>query len=56
MLEGKYKEGLDLSIKASRDVGFPPGTMNHDPFDAFRMKIELPADGEIKNYLRTVDF
>lgn len=56
MLEGKYQQGLELSLKAASDAGLPGGTMNHGQLDAFNMKIGLTKDGPVKNYLRTVDF
>lgn len=29
ILDGKYREALELSFKASTDAGMPPGTRNH---------------------------
>jgi len=56
LLAGRYREGLELSFKAATEAGLPPGTMNHGLVPAFSMKIDLPQAGEIKNYLRTLDF
>lgn len=56
LLDGKYKEGLDLSLKTAADAGTPAGTKNHGNLEAFTMKIDMAKEGEVKNYLRTVDF
>ena len=56
LLDGKYKEGLDLSLKMAADAGTPAGTKNHGNLEAFTMKIDMVKEGEVKNYLRTVDF
>ena len=37
-------------------TGFPEGQGEHDWLNAFIMNIDIPKDGAIKNYLRTVDF
>jgi alpha-L-fucosidase 2 len=56
ILAGKYKEALAFSMAAAAKDGFPGGMMNHDPSNAIVMGIGIPADGAIRNYLRTVDF
>jgi len=56
IIEGNYDEALQLSLDASRDAGFPPGTRNHSLVPAFTMGIELPNNGAITNYLRTVNY
>ncbi|MDR8393800.1 glycoside hydrolase N-terminal domain-containing protein [Aliifodinibius sp. S!AR15-10] len=56
MLQDQYKRALELSFEAATEAGMPPGTQNHDDIPAFSMNIEKPANGPVKNYLRTVNF
>jgi alpha-L-fucosidase 2 len=56
ILAGHYREALELSLKASTDVGLPPGMWNHSLIPPFTMHIEIPATGKPKDYLRSVDF
>jgi hypothetical protein len=56
IFEGKYREALELSFKASTDAGMPPGTMYHWVIIPFSMRIEIPEAGRPKDYLRTTDF
>lgn len=56
ILAGKYEEASEVSAKAAESAGMPGGTMNHGLLDAFVMKIGTAKDGQVKNYLRTVDF
>jgi hypothetical protein len=56
ILAGKYQEALAYSMAAAAKDGYPGGMMNHDPSDAMTMRIAIPADGAVKNYLRTLDF
>jgi alpha-L-fucosidase 2 len=56
MLQGKYREGLALSLRAATEAGFPPGTRNHGMVTPFSMRIEFPEADQPKDYLRTLDF
>jgi hypothetical protein len=56
ILAGHYREGLELSFRASTAVGMPPGTMNHNEIIPLTMHIDIPQAGHPKDYLRTVDF
>jgi hypothetical protein len=56
ILQGNYSEGLQVAAKAAADAGYKPGTASHEQLEAFVMKVGLPADGGIRNYLRSVDF
>jgi hypothetical protein len=56
ILAGQYREALELSLHTATEAGMPPGTMNHSEIPPFRMRIALPTDGFISDYLRTVNF
>lgn len=56
ILAGQYEDALALSLDAAVKDGMPPGTRNHETISPFSMKIELPKNGTIKNYIRTLDF
>lgn len=56
MLQGKYREGLALSLRAATEAGVPPGTRNHGMVMPFSMRIDLPEAGQPRDYLRTLDF
>jgi alpha-L-fucosidase 2 len=56
ILDGRYREALELSFKASTDAGMPPGTMYHGTVTPFSMRIEIPEAGKPKDYLRATDF
>ena len=56
MLQGKYREGLALSLRAATEAGFPPGTRNHGTVTPFSMRIEFPEAGQPREFLRTLDF
>jgi hypothetical protein len=56
ILDGRYREALELSFKASTDAGMPPGTRNHSVISPFSMRIEIPEAGRQINYLRSTDF
>jgi len=56
ILAGRYRDALELSLKAATDAGLPPGMFYPFPIPAFTMRIETPAAGRPKDYLRTVNF
>ncbi|MGD0775473.1 MAG: glycoside hydrolase N-terminal domain-containing protein [Candidatus Solibacter sp.] len=56
MLQGKYRDGLQLALRAATDAGVPPGTRNHGTVMPLSMRIDLPEAGQPKDYLRTLDF
>lgn len=56
ILNGRYRQALELSFEAATKAGMPPGMQNHFTIPAFIMNIEQPGTGTVTNYLRTVDF
>lgn len=57
IMEGRYREGLELSLEAFTDAGMPPGTRSiHGGVSPFSMRIEIPQAGTPKDFLRTLDF
>ena len=56
MLQGKYREGLQLALDAATQAGVPPGTRNHSLVTPMTLRIEIPEAGQVKNTLRTLDF
>jgi alpha-L-fucosidase 2 len=56
MLEGKYREGLQLSLDAAAKAGLPEGTGYPQAHPAFDLRIDSPRRHAVTNYLRTLDF
>lgn len=56
MLNGDYKEGLDLSLAAAEKTETKPGTDNLKEHPAFDMRIDAPGRHAVEDYLRTTDF
>jgi hypothetical protein len=56
MLNGEYKEGLDLSLAAAEKTETKPGTDNLREHPAFDMRINVPGGHAVEEYLRTTDF
>ncbi|HMD87327.1 MAG TPA: glycoside hydrolase N-terminal domain-containing protein [Terriglobia bacterium] len=56
ILEGKYREGLEMSLNAAADTETPPRTEPLPEHPAFDMRIQMPEQGAISDYLRTTDF
>lgn len=56
LLAGKYREGADFAFQAMTDAGLPVNTKPHPTIPAFAMRIEAPAAGAARDYLRTLDF
>jgi alpha-L-fucosidase 2 len=56
MLQGKYKEALDLSLEASEKAGLPQGAGHPQAHPAFDLRIDTAGRHAVTNYLRTLDF
>ncbi len=56
ILQGKYREGLEMSLNAAADAGTPPGVENLPEHPAFDMRIQMPEERAVTDYLRTIDF
>ncbi|HEU4962059.1 MAG TPA: glycoside hydrolase N-terminal domain-containing protein [Sphingomonas sp.] len=56
LLDGKYREGADYAFQAMTDAGLQVNTKAHPTIPAFAMRIETPAAGAARDYLRTLDF
>lgn len=55
--EGRYKEAAEFYIDKMVEKGFPKELVWTDPFHpAFDLKLHIPQDGKIRDYVRTVDF
>ena len=56
MVSGNYQKAADYVVKLSHDEGYG-GKRWTDPYvPAFDLKVEMPAAGDVRNYLRGVDF
>ena len=56
MANGKYQKAADYVVKLSHDEGYG-GKRWTDPYvPAFDLKVAMPAAGNVRNYLRGVDF
>jgi hypothetical protein len=56
LLDGKYREALDMAFRAMADAGLPVNVFPHPTIPAFLMHLDLPEAGVAEDYLRTVDF
>jgi len=56
ILQGKYREGLEMSLNAATDTETPPRTEPLPEHPAFDMRIQLPEERPVTDYLRTIDF
>lgn len=56
LLEGKYREGVDMAFRAMSEAGLPVNIHPHATISAFQMRLETPEAGEVEDYLRTTDF
>jgi len=56
ILQGKYRAGLELSLNAAAGRNTPPGTGNLPEHPAFDMRIQMPEERAVTDYLRTIDF
>ncbi len=56
LLEGKYREGVNLAYEAMSSAGLPMNTHPHPTIPAFAMAIDTPPAGPVTGYLRTLDF
>jgi hypothetical protein len=56
LLEGKYREGVDMAFRAMNEAGLPVNVYPHQTIAAFLMRLEFPEAGELEDYLRTTDF
>jgi alpha-L-fucosidase 2 len=56
VVQGKYKEAYDYSIKSAADKGYS-GPQPTDPYHpAMAMLIRQPGQGQLDGYMRSVDF
>jgi hypothetical protein len=56
LLEGKYREAVDMAFHAMEDAGLRMNQFPHSTIPAFSMRIDLPKGAWAKDYLRTCDF
>ncbi len=56
MLEGKTREAIALAMDRMNQSPVKQDTEPHLTIPAFLMKIDLPGNGSVRNYLRTVNF
>ncbi len=56
MLAGKYEEAFAYSIKAAREDGFGDIVWTDPYHPACAVEIEIPAGGQIRDYLRMTNF
>ena len=56
MLRGEYRKALDLSLSTADQTDTKPGTGNLRDHPAFKMRIDVPGQHSVTNYLRTLDF
>ncbi|HMD78326.1 MAG TPA: glycoside hydrolase N-terminal domain-containing protein [Terracidiphilus sp.] len=56
ILEGKYKEAIELAFKEMDKGPVKVNTFPHPTVPAFTMRLDLPKTAAAKDYLRTVNF
>jgi hypothetical protein len=56
VLDGKYKEAIELAFKEMNKGSIKQNTGPHPVVPAFMMHLDFPKTASAKDYLRTVDF
>jgi hypothetical protein len=56
VLDGKYKEAIELAFKEMNKGPIKQNTGPHPVVPAFMMRLDFPKTAAAKDYLRTVDF
>ena len=56
VLDGKYKEAIELAFKEMNKGPIKQNTGPHPVVPAFMMRLDFPKTASAKDYLRTVDF
>jgi alpha-L-fucosidase 2 len=56
LMDGKYREGVNLAFEALNQGGLPVNLKSHPTIPAFGMQIDIPGAPNAQDYLRTVDF
>jgi hypothetical protein len=56
VLDGKYREAVELAFKKMEEGPIKRNTWPHFAVPAFLMHLDFPKTASVENYLRTVDF